>query len=86
MNIRIDHAEAERLLAEIAARRAQDEEKVLLDLLRTEHERLEALSRTRLHEVRAATRKLQDGLAAAEVIDARRPDEIVAYDEHGLPR
>lgn len=34
----------------------------------------------------AAGRRIQAELAALPVLDARAPDEIIGYDEHGLPR
>jgi antitoxin VapB len=33
----------------------------------------------------AKLRQLQDEVAALPVLDSRTPDEIMGYDEHGLP-
>jgi antitoxin VapB len=86
MAMHIGNDEVERLLAEIAARKAKDRIEVLLELLRAEQQRLAAGTDERLNRVRAATRELQTTLAGAEVVDPRSPDEILDYDERGLPR
>lgn len=86
MSIHITNAEVERLLAEIAERWSKDRQVVLLELLRTEQQRLAAETDARLARVREATTVLQATIARAEVIDPRSPDEIVAHDDHGLPR
>ena len=86
MAIHIGNEEVERLLADIAARKAKDRIDVLLELLRAEQQRLEATTDERFNRVRAATRELQTTLAGSEVVDPRSPDEILDYNEHGLPR
>jgi antitoxin VapB len=87
MAIHIRSEEVERLLADIAARKAKDQTEVLLELLRAEQQRLAAGNTDqRLNQVRAATRELRATLAAAEVVDPRSPGEILSYDESGLPR
>jgi antitoxin VapB len=86
MAMHIGNEEVERLLADIAARTARDRIEVLLELLRAEQQRLAASTDERLNRVRAATRELQTTLTGAKVVDPRSPDEILDYDEHGLPR
>jgi antitoxin VapB len=36
--------------------------------------------------IRAAARALQDEIRKLPVLDPRTPDEIIGYDDHGLPR
>ena len=84
MSITIGNAEAEAILADLSARTSRAAPDLLLDLLRRERGRLEA----------DAERRVADGLAADETlrqvrqrlpVDARSIDEILAYDENGLP-
>lgn len=86
MPIHIKNSEAERLLAEIKAATGKDTEAVILDLLRCERARLKAERGARARKIREATRELQKAWAEAEVIDPRSPEEILDYDERGLPR
>ncbi|MBY0298589.1 MAG: type II toxin-antitoxin system VapB family antitoxin [Methylobacterium sp.] len=87
MSIAIDHPEAEALLAEIEARTGRDPGDLLLDLLRRERDRL-ARDRTverRIADGLAADRDLQAQWRSGRVLDARSPDEVLGYDESGLP-
>jgi antitoxin VapB len=36
-------------------------------------------------QVRAEIRRIQERIAELPVLDERAPDEIIGYDEHGLP-
>ena len=36
--------------------------------------------------IREAVRELQDEVRKLPILDPRTPDEIIGYDEHGLPR
>jgi antitoxin VapB len=84
MALNIRNAEAEQLADELARRTGETKTEAVTQALR---ERLGRLRRTR------AGRRLADDLEAiAEhcanlpVLDARSADEILGYDEHGLPR
>jgi len=41
--------------------------------------------RTKQDDYAARIRRLQDEIAALPVVESRSPDEIIGYDEHGLP-
>lgn len=84
MALNIRSAEAERLAAELAKQTGETKTEAVTQALR---ERLARVRRAR------ARRRLADELEAiAEhcanlpVLDARPPDAILGYDEHGLPR
>lgn len=81
MSITIENAEAEALLNEVSAMRRSSQPDLLLDLLRKERERLER----EIAEGLAADQRLRDGLNRRPLIDPRPIDEILAYDENGLP-
>ena len=84
MALNIRNAEAERLAAELARRTGESKTEAVTKALR------DRLARVRRERSR---RRLADELEAiAEhcaklpVLDARSADEILGYDEHGLPR
>jgi antitoxin VapB len=84
MALNIRNAEAERLAAELARQTGETKTEAVTKALR---DRLARVRRKR------ARRRLADELEAiAEhcanlpVLDARPADEILGYDEHGLPR
>jgi len=84
VSITIENAEAEAILADLAARTSRAEPDLLLDLLRRERSRLEADAERRVADglaADAALRKVRRG----DVVDAHASDEILAYDENGLP-
>jgi hypothetical protein len=86
MSINIKNKEAERLLAEIRQATGKGTSQIVLDLLRAEREKLEADRRHGLAGALKSTRRLQEAWAQAEIVDPRPVDEILAYDEHGLPK
>ena len=49
-------------------------------------ERLARESRRSQRRVSAEIRRIQEWLAGLPVLDARSAEEIIGYDEHGLPR
>ena len=84
MPLNIRNAETERLAAEVARRTGETKTEAVTRALR---ERLERLRRER------GKRRLADDLnaialhcAALPELDARTADDILGYDEHGLPR
>ncbi|GJE59273.1 type II toxin-antitoxin system VapB family antitoxin [Methylobacterium trifolii] len=81
MSITIENAEAEALLNELTARTHRSEPDLLVDLLRRERERLER----DIAEGIASGRLLHERTVASPLVDPRPIDEILAYDEHGLP-
>ncbi len=50
----------------------------------------ERLARVKAHHasyrLETAVRRVQERLVALPVLDARDPDELLGYDEHGVPR
>jgi hypothetical protein len=81
MSITIENAEAEQLVAELSTRVSKQPDELVLDLLRRERARLDE----RFAEAREAARKLQTAWAALPVVDPRPLDQIVEFDENGLP-
>ena len=84
MAINIRNTETERLAEELAKLTGETKTEAVTVALR---DRLERVKRTRSH------RRLADELdkiavhcASLPVLDSRRPDEILGYDEIGLPR
>ena len=86
MSINIKNKEAERLLAELKARSGRGTTDLLLDLLRQEHERLTRDEQREIAEGLESLRQLQEAWRKLPVIDPRSPEEILDYDENGLPR
>ena len=85
MSINIKNKEAERLLTELKARTGRGTTDLLLDLLRKEHERLTRDEEREIQEGLESMRLLQETWKSLPVIDPRPFEEIVAYDENGLP-
>ncbi len=84
MAISIKSVEAERLAREIAAKTGESLTGVIQKAL---EERLQRLKQQRKSQ--AMLSQLDDILRRVDqlpVIDSRSADEIVGYDEHGLPR
>jgi antitoxin VapB len=84
MAISIKSIETERLAREVAARTGESLTGAIQKAL---EERLERLQRQRRSQILAD--QLQDILRRVDrlpILDSRTPDEILGYDEHGLPR
>ncbi len=84
MALNIRNIEAERLADELARRTGETKTEAVIKALR------DRLARVRRQRPR---RRLADDLAeiarrcaALPVVDARSPDEILGYDDNGLPR
>jgi hypothetical protein len=86
MSINIKNKEAERLLGEIKARTGKGTSAVVLDLLRREHERLQTDEERKLAKALADDRELRERWNARPLVDPRPIEEILAYDENGLPK
>jgi len=83
MPISIKSLETERLAREIAARTGESLTGAIQKAL---EERLERLQHQRRSQILAD--QLQDILRRVDqlpVLDSRTPDEILGYDDHGLP-
>jgi antitoxin VapB len=85
VSINIKNKEAERLLAEIKARTGKGTSAVVLDLLRREHTRLTRAQEGEVARALQEMREFQQRWRSLPVIDPRPPEELVEYDENGLP-
>ncbi len=86
MSINIKNKEAERLLKEIKAQTGKGTSAIVLDLLRREHERLSKELEREIQEGLESMRLLQESWNARPLVDPRPVEEILDYDENGLPR
>lgn len=85
MSITIENAEIEALVADLTETTRRKAPDLLLELLRRERERMSGEAERRIAEGLAADEAMRRRLAASE-IDVPGPiDEILAWDEHGLP-
>ena len=85
MSINIKNREAEQLHAELKARTGKGTTDLLLDLLRREKGRLEHDSAGRVAKAIADTDEIRRRWLDRPLVDPRPIDEVVAYDENGLP-
>ena len=85
MSINVKNPEAEQLVAELKRHTGKGTTDFLLDLLRREKARVEAEVQRRIASGLEADRRLQEAWARLPVIDPRPLEEIVEYDENGLP-
>ena len=84
MAISIKSIETERLAREVAAKTG---ESLTAAIQRSLEERLERLKQERRSQILAS--QLEEILRRVDqlpTLDSRTPDEILGYDEHGLPR
>jgi antitoxin VapB len=86
MALNIRHPEAQRLARELAAATGESMTKAVIEALRERLERLRADEAIDPRERVARLMAHGKRFAALPVLDPRRPDELVGYDEVGLPR
>jgi antitoxin VapB len=87
MAISIKSLETERLTRELASRTGESLTGAIQKSLEERLERLERLKQQRRSPLPST--QLEDILRRVDqlpILDSRTPDEIVGYDEHGLPR
>lgn len=83
MALSIKHPEADRLARELAAHTGESLTEAVMKALRERLRRERGRVRSpRLRDELTAIRKR---CAALPVLDTRSPDEVLGYDEHGLP-
>jgi len=76
--------EVERLARQIASKTGESLTGAIEKALR---ERLERLKQERRRQmIRAQLEEILDRVDRLPILDSRSPDEILGYDEHGLPR
>ena len=85
MSINIKNREAEELLAELKRRTGKGTTDLLLDLLRREKAQSDHDREAAVKDALEETRRLQERWAHLPVIDPRPFEEIVAFDDDGLP-
>jgi len=86
MTIRIDNPEIETLLEEIRALSGRELDEILLALAREEAEKLRRSRPGDVEGRRARLEAISRRAAAKIPEDAPTPEEIIGYDENGLPR
>ena len=85
MSITIDNAEVEALLADLTATTRRAAPDLLLDLLTRERARVAGDRERDRAAAIASGRLLHERTHASALVDPRPIDEILAYDENGLP-
>lgn len=85
MSINIKNKEAERLLSEIKRKTGKGTSEVVLDLLRAEHSKLTADEQRRIAGDLEWLEQWRAQIAANRLPDAPPIDEILQWDENGLP-
>ena len=84
MALSIKNPETERLARELARITGESLTEAVTGALRDRLVR-ETGQKGDREQVRAEIRRIQERIAALPVLDDRTPDEIIGYDEHGLP-
>lgn len=83
MALSIKDSETDRLARALADATG---ESLTLAIRRALEERLERETRSKGRRVAVDIRRIQERLASLPVLNPRSADEIIGYDEHGLPR
>lgn len=84
MALNIKHPDADRLARALAAHTGESLTDAVLNALRERLAREE--SKRRAPSLRQELEAIRKRCSALPVLDARTPEEILGYDEHGLPR
>ena len=85
MALSIKHPEADRLARELAKFSGESITEAVLNALRERHARLKK-RRPRNRSLSDELRAIGERVAAMPILDPRRHEEILDYDERGLPR
>jgi antitoxin VapB len=83
MALNIKNAEAERLARELAEATGENITQAVTRALR--EQLIRKTGRVRDVTLQEDIRRIQERVARLPVLDDRTPDEIIGYDEHGLP-
>jgi antitoxin VapB len=87
MALVIDNPETERLVAELARRTGRTPAEAVAEAIRQSLEHRTAEERPAdPPDIWERVREIQDRLAAIPDVDTRSADEIIGYDEYGVPR
>jgi len=84
MALSIKHPEADRLARELAARTGESLTEAVINALRERLRREQG--RVRIPRVRDEIRAIRERCRSLPILDRRSEDEILGYDEHGVPR
>jgi antitoxin VapB len=84
MSLSIKHPEADRLARELAARTGESLTEAVITALRERLRRQQG--RTRGLALREEISAIRQRCAALPVLDDRRADDILGYDQSGVPR
>ena len=84
MALNIKHPDADRLARELAAKTGESLTDAVLNAIRERLNREE--TRRKAPSLRRELAKIRARCAGLPLIDRRTADEIIGYDEHGLPR
>ena len=84
MALSVKHPEADRLAREVAARTGETLTTAVIVALRERLARLRG--RPRRRRLREELREIAERCARLPTLDERSADEILAYDQRGLPR
>lgn len=84
MALNIKHSEADRLARELAERTGETITETVINALRERLARVRG--RTRARSIGDELMEIGRRCAALPDLDNRSPEEIIGYDEHGLPR
>jgi antitoxin VapB len=83
VGLSIKSTEAEKLAREISAMTGEGLTEAIANALR---ERLERLEQTKQRRLSDQLDEIARRCATLPDLDPRSPDEIIGYDEHGIPR
>lgn len=84
MRLNVDHPDADRLARELAETTGEPLSEAVVQALR---ERLvREQRRQQVPRLRDQLRVIRQRCATLPVLDPRSPEEILGYDEHGVPR
>ena len=86
MALSLKHPEADRLARELAAATGESLTDAVITALRERLARQHSSDLVKKERVWNAIREAQEGLARYPVLNPRSDDEIMGYDENGLPR
>ena len=86
MALVIDNPETERLVEELARKTGRTPALVVAEAVREKLERRWPQPEQDPPDIWEQVREIQDEIASCPDVDTRSADELIGYDEHGVPR